>query len=308
MSKHIYYSVDPVRPHIDLYNPACCRMMDLAREQGKTSCYLGNKCFNATVTFTSQGQHYQTTPTARHGNIIKPGGYREVRELSLTGLTAGHRQTVSIYQVHGIWKFPNDTSSGIATEKSFTIPADYFASEPQPTQLRWQWCRTVPQTLSDAIPSLFNVPDDQWLLYPDQVDQTISQAYTAGEISVKINIGVREFLIKFTPDSIYAQQLDPIANKLRLVRRCVMTAEQIQNRLQMTSTINDADQTCAICLDTFQQTPYAPTITLPCGHVYHGMCIQSVADTNKPCCYCRAEVNWESVMSMFGGTVGNTTR
>ena len=279
-------------------------MMDTAREQDNTSCYLGNLCFNATVTFSDQNRHYQTTPAARHGSVVKPGGYREVRELDISELEPGSQHTLMVYQVYGNWRFVTDTASGIATEIGFTIPAEYFQTDSSERSLRWQWCRTIPQTLGTDIPTLFNVPDDQWLLYPDDVEQAISEAHQAGEITVKIAIGVREFLIRFQPDSIYAQQLDPVANKIRLVRRCPMTSEEISTKSQQTSNVSDATQTCAICLDTFESTPHAPVVELPCGHTYHGMCIQGVADTDRPCCYCRAEVDWEEVMRKHGCTVG----
>jgi len=280
-------------------------MLDTAREKGYSSCYLGNLCFNSTVKFSDDGMHYQTTTAARHCSVAKPCGYRQVRQLDLSELEPGYKHSIVVYQVNGNWRFVTQPCSGIATDVKFTIPDEYFQMESSERSLRWQWCRTIPQTLGTEIPTLFNVPDDQWLLYPDDVEQVISEAHLAGEISVKIAIGVREFLISFKPDSIYAQQLDPVANKIRFVRRCPMTAEEIDTHSQQTLTIGDASQTCAICLDTFLSTPHAPVIELPCGHTYHGMCIQGVADMDRPCCYCRADVDWGEVMSNHGGTVGS---
>lgn len=300
----IYYSSDPIHPNVDLYSPECCRLIDQARLRGETRCYLGNRCFNATVRLAENGCHSQTTPAARHGSISKPGGYREVRELNLSEIQAGDTHTVHVYQAGGVWRFPSTTASGIAVPITITISQDYFeeASSMSTPTLRWQWCQIIPQTLDSTIPTLFNVPETAWLLYPDEIDTQITTASQAGEISTKIQIGVREFLIEFYPDSVYAKQVDPVANKVRLVRRSPLTTEQLHQKLTRSAQLLDPSLTCSICLDTFHATPHAPTVTLPCGHTYHGMCVQTIADTNKPCAYCRSEVDWESIMKQHGGT------
>eukprot|EP00439_Symbiodinium_sp_Y106_P018165 s863_g2.t1 len=56
-----------------------------------------------------------------------------------------------------------------------------------------------------------------------------------------------------------------------------------------------ADQDCAICAESFADTPTLPVVELPCQHRFHGACVQDLKDRRKTCPICRAEVDWRVV-------------
>ena len=47
---------------------------------------------------------------------------------------------------------------------------------------------------------------------------------------------------------------------------------------------------CPICLEILDDTP---TITLPCGHIYHDQCLLDWFEHNMTCPICRATFKWK---------------
>jgi len=159
----------------------------------------------------------------------------------------------------------------------------------------WEWCRTL-----DYDPA--SVAADMWGNYGDEQDAVIEAAYRAGAPNVQISVGIRNYEIQFRGAS-GGRQEDKAMRKRRLIRRRAVTKEQRATSLEgPTAETNEnpelADQECAICCIPFAETAAVPVVRLPeCGHVFHGACIQHIADRQGTCPFCRAQVDWVTALT-----------
>jgi hypothetical protein len=311
-SVRVYYSIDPTRGTIDVYPKRFCKMINAAIHESSGKCkgeiYLGPQFFDATVhwnhtegaRWSGEGPKlYQTTPGGSIAGSWKNSGMRDVwvKDFEM----GGSRQLChEVQRVNYEWtgfidaRLPDDdpTQRTATTE----VPEEHFVfddgEEPVP---RWQWCKRTNETM-DLIPweerptgrsTIFNVLEKDWGFYTDEVDQEIQAAHAAEEPHVDVVLCSRQYRIMFQKKSIYAKQIDPIMRKERVARLVFMKPTVIQERMAGEACNLSDDQVCPICLLQFKDTPTIQVFALPCGHQFHGMCIQNVADQNQKCPYCR---------------------
>jgi hypothetical protein len=359
----VFYSIDPTRGTIDVYPKRFCRVINDAindsRGKSKGEVYLGQQFFDATVHWNhTEGVRwngdgprlYQTTPGGNVAGSWKSSGMRDVwvKDFEL----GGSRELVhQVQRVNYEWTgfIDQKLHEGEPTQRTATaqVPEEHFASDDDEEFLpRWQWCKRTNETMN-LIPweerttgraSIFNVLEKDWGFYTDEVDQQIQAAHAAGEPHVDVVLCSRQYRIMFEPNSIYAKQVDPIMRKERVARLVYMKPSVIQQRMAGEACIMSDDQVCPICLLQFRDTPTIQAFALPCGHQFHGMCIQNEADKNHKCPYCRfdlivpfcplkfyilislnkilcslicairSEVDWASLFATYGNSVGNSSR
>merc|ERR1740139_2073657 len=122
--------------------------------------------------------------------------------------------------------------------------------------------------------------------------------------SMPVSIGIRSYELIFeTPEG--GRQVDHAMKKRRFVRRRLVTPKEQVEMLK--SAASDevvalspelADMECAICADSFKDTPTVHVVKLaPCGHCFHGACVQHLADRRGTCPFCRGEVDWQAALA-----------
>ena len=57
------------------------------------------------------------------------------------------------------------------------------------------------------------------------------------------------------------------------------------------------DFCCAICMASFGSS--CDIVTIPCGHVFHELCIKKWHNTQKNCSQCRQECKSEEIFRLF---------
>eukprot|EP00929_Paragymnodinium_shiwhaense_P000932 TRINITY_DN101129_c0_g1_i1.p1 TRINITY_DN101129_c0_g1~~TRINITY_DN101129_c0_g1_i1.p1 ORF type:complete len:439 (-),score=66.97 TRINITY_DN101129_c0_g1_i1:287-1603(-) len=164
----------------------------------------------------------------------------------------------------------------------------------------WEWCR-LPE-----IPDRHNVPGEMWGLYAAEQNDDIEAAFSSLRASVEVEIGIRKYEIIFDGDgSAFAKQVDHQLKKRRYVRRRAVTLQEKQTALEQAAAEDVgsldpelAEMECAICCTPFKETPTVPIVKLPpCGHCFHGACVQHLADKRSPCPFCRGEVYWSQALA-----------
>jgi hypothetical protein len=308
----VYYSIDPTRGSIDVYPKRFSQKINDAinESRGKSggSIYLGKQFFDATVHWDvteatrcigSGPQLYQTTPGCNVGGSYKSSGMRDVWVKDFE--VCGSRELChEVQRVNYEWtgliteRLPEDDPTQFMA--TTVVPDEHFVVDDGEELLpRWQWCKRTNETL-DLVPweerttgraSIFNVLEKEWGFYTDEVDQQIQAAHAAEEPHVDVVLCSRQYRIMFQKGSIYAKQVDPIMRKERVARLVYMKPSAVQQRMVGESCTLSDDEVCPICLLQFRDTPTIQIFALPCGHQFHGMCIQNEADKNHKCPYCR---------------------
>eukprot|EP00927_Polykrikos_kofoidii_P066286 TRINITY_DN61914_c0_g1_i1.p1 TRINITY_DN61914_c0_g1~~TRINITY_DN61914_c0_g1_i1.p1 ORF type:complete len:403 (+),score=64.06 TRINITY_DN61914_c0_g1_i1:120-1328(+) len=157
----------------------------------------------------------------------------------------------------------------------------------------WEWCRLVGSVDTST------VPPEMWGHYTEEQNNEIEASFRALKPSIAVSIGIRSYEIIFeSPEG--GKQVDHGLKKRRPVRRLLVAEARRQAVLEEASraeveTLGEdiADMECAICCTTFKESPTVPVVKLPpCGHYFHGACVQHLADKRSPCPLCREEVNW----------------
>lgn len=89
----------------------------------------------------------------------------------------------------------------------------------------WQWCKGIIEKQGD----LMKLSDDWWEPYLFeqnlQIEDAFSNNKTRTNITLPINNTMRQ--IEFIRDSIFAKQKDEINNKQRLIRRKIVTIQEL---------------------------------------------------------------------------------
>jgi len=163
----------------------------------------------------------------------------------------------------------------------------------------WEWCR-LPEVDEDV----HGVPDEMWGVYSEEQNTDIEAAFRQLELSIAVCVGIRSFQILFDRSD-GGKQVDTAMKKRRFVRRRLVAPEEKLRMLQAAAEDEAAalspelaDMECAICCTGFAETPSIPVVKLsPCGHCFHGACVQHLADRRKECPFCRAEVDWRNTLA-----------
>ena len=363
-SVRVFYSVDPTRGTLDVYPRRFCAMINEAinesRGKKKGEIYLGKQFFDATVIWNhSEGARYngdgpklyQTTPGSSVGGSWKSSGMRDVwvKDFDVSGARDLCHEVQRVnYEWTGFISERLPEGDPLQRMATTVVPEEHFVFDAEEEFLpRWQWCKRTNETMN-LIPweerttgrsSIFNVLEKDWGFYTEEVDQQIQAAHAAGEPHVDVVLCSRQYRIIFEKDSIYAKQVDPIMRKERVARLVYMKPSVVQQRMAGEACNLPDGEVCPICLLEFRETPTIQVIALPCGHQFHGMCIQNEADKNHKCPYCRyffdsspvfsflssalslfplisdstcdvirSEVDWASLFATYGNSVGNTSR
>lgn len=155
----------------------------------------------------------------------------------------------------------------------------------------WEWCQLAGNAGEDA-------PDEMWGIYAEDQDKTIEQAFRDGKPSIAVSVGIRSYEVVFDGAS-GGKQIDHALKKKRWVRRRLVSPRERDAAFKEASAAAEAETAdleeceCAICCTGFRETPSMPVVRLPgCGHVFHGACVQHLADKKGLCPFCRAEVDW----------------
>lgn len=249
----VWLSVDPVRRKVDFYpKPIAERIEKSFNEQSGNiirgipiTCVLGQDFFNATVHFKNDGNYYQTTPGFSLGRAgYKQPGYRSVRRIPVPD-----NKTIQVFtkQIHGELRI---TNTEIDSEKTFNekvhdeciIKGDFIVNlhkitawkpenlDPKDSDLEknvviWQWCRGVQEKQGD----LMKLSDDWWEPYLYEQNLEIENAFSNNKTSTTIILPINntERKIQFIENSIFAKQKDVVNNNQRLIRRKIVTIQEL---------------------------------------------------------------------------------
>jgi len=249
----VWLSVDPVRRKVDFYPKLIAEKIEKSfNEQHDsikigvpTTCILGADFFNATIHFNKDGNYYQTTPGFSLGRAgFKQPGYRSVRRMPVPD-----NKTIQVFtkQIHRELRI---TNTEIDSEKTFNekvpdeciIKGDFIVNQhkitawkpenldPKDSDLEtnvviWQWCKGVTEKQGD----LMKLSDDWWEPYLYEQNIQIENAFSNNRKNTTIILPINntERQIQFIENSVFAKQKDVINNKQRLVRRKIVTIQEL---------------------------------------------------------------------------------
>jgi len=331
----VWVSIDPRTGELSLYPPAAVFALEQAHRSGRRQVSLhglglGPVYERLSVDLGDESSVHNETPVQKRAG----GGKRDVRRIVLEP-DAPREICVHVFRDRG-WRIAAEAAPGVTEERVVLLTTlaalpSSTASKPKPeflgtfrhptdedlqerkTQLSvldedglvglWEWCRAA-QVHEGISP-------DMWSVYSPEHNDKVETAFRAGETKVLIEVGIRKYEVMFEGSSFGGRQVDTQHKKRRYVRRRAMTSSQREAVLQsaelaLSNAVAEdpslADAECVICADSFADTPALPVVQLPCGHRFHGACVQGLADKRKTCPCCRAEVNWRAVRSGYAPT------
>lgn len=266
----IYISLEPTHGiYADCYTSACQTLIRHAVDTGRSQCHLGTKCFNATIHFYRTGiPILQRTPSISS----KPAGRRSVKAVSCAD------SEVEVYLIPqfgwSLYQTPN-----YILKKTVNIKKESGDEVPF-----WQWCNET---------DLQKATDLSWMNYCNREQEVIELAFQDNKETINIVVGVTQLSIKFSANSTFHRQIRVLNNgdtRQRWVRRVLLSpASTLEIETHLRSQCND--DTCAICLNDFNEEPLNPTRKLQCEHVFHALCIQMLLDRNENRCpLCRVTI------------------
>lgn len=249
----VWLSVDPVRQKVDFYPKPISERIEKSFNEQRNSiirghpiiCILGSNFFNATIHFHNTGNFYQTTPGCSMGrNGYKQPGYRSVRRVQVT-----NNKNITIFT-----KLINNelriTNTEIDSDKTFNenIPEEYIIksnlivnpvkitawkpenldvndSDLETNVVIWQWCKGIKEKQGD----LMKLSDDWWEPYLYEQNLQIEDAFSNNRMSTTIILPINntERKIQFIENSVFAKQKDLINKKQRLVRRKIVSIQEL---------------------------------------------------------------------------------
>jgi len=158
----------------------------------------------------------------------------------------------------------------------------------------WEWCRLAEPADLEALPR------EEWGVYNEEQNTEIEAAFRAGLPAVDLVVGIRSYKVVFE-GPVYSRQEDRGLKKRRFVRRRVVDAVERDMALSAVAAAGNnlaavatTSGECAICCTAFSETLAMPVLKLPaCGHLFHGACVQQLADSRGDCPLCRSSVDWK---------------
>lgn len=248
----VWLSVDPVRKKVDFYPKLIAERIeksfneqsDNIIKENSAKCFLGNDFFNATVHFKKDGYFYQTTPGFSMGRAgYKQPGYRSVRRVQVPD-----NKNIKIFTKH-IYSELRIINSEIDSDKIFhenvsdeyIIKSNFILNQHEilawkPENLNstcsdlktnvviWQWCKGVPEKQGD----LMKLGEEWWEPYLYEQNLQIENAFLNNKKNTIITLpNNNEKKIEFIENSVFAKQKDIINFKQRLVRRKIVTIQEL---------------------------------------------------------------------------------
>lgn len=243
MAFYLWISVDPVRGKIDIYPKHIALLIEEDFKKNKVNCVLGDKFFNATIYFASDGKFHQTTPGISMGRMgIKKPGFRTVKRVYMLNpdnntlyvpVKLHHRECRIDYH-------PIEDARVI----SCTIPEEdkIYVSETIPVihekmtcwngedlnnnndkdVIVWQWCKKTNQNIT-------TLNDSDWMPYLVNDNKMIEEAFENNHNSIEIRLFDNTIrTIQFVQNNIYGFQMDYINNKKRVIRRVIIKISKLK--------------------------------------------------------------------------------
>lgn len=267
----VWVSIDPVRRKIDFYPRAIASRIEKKYKERNVNesscCILGKDFFNSTIHFHHSGSCYQTTPGMSMGRAgFKQPGYRSVKRINIS--QGDEYIEVFSKKVQGEWRLalnqidsdikfnePIDKNSIISTDLIENINNEYENWNPedlnindsdnlQDTRIVWQWCRGVPEKQGN----LMLLSDKWWSPYLYPQNKIIEEGFKNNNSEIKITIPFdnSERIIEINQSSCFGYQKDEENNKIRLIRRKIVTILELQ---EMIKNINNIDPSINILQD-----------------------------------------------------------
>jgi hypothetical protein len=237
-------------------------------------------CFNAVVHFSRDGgQHHQMTPAVG----TKPPGFRSV-------LRGEHGQVATLYwwEESRLWRLerPPDGAQATFHFQEVTIEPPVQG----PDEFTWQWCDLVGRAAGDA-------REINWHPYAAEHGADIEAAWQAKR-TLELSIGLTTYQIGGWQGT-YGTQKNLTTNLERQVRRGRFTV--------LSAVPSDyIEESCALCTESFADTPEWPIRRTPCNHAFHWTCLQHLLRQRSGplrCPMCRGSLAGMSA----GGTDGGAT-
>lgn len=209
----VWISLNPRDCSVDVYPLKVQQQIEEAKQNSLEIVQLGPDFYNAAVVLT--GRPYQKT--AR--------GSRPVLRIALDA--ASKEVKVYCLQTNHGWRFGRKAETGaeerkVALEEGQMLDMKTLLSEPL-----WEWCRRAQVTVPESV----RLPVDDWGIYTAEQNKEIEKAFQSHEPQAEIVVGDRNYQVVFGPELDFARQVDPVAEKKRLVRRLLVTRETFEARM-----------------------------------------------------------------------------
>lgn len=210
------------------------------------NCVLGSDFFNSTVHFKNNN-FYQTTPAISYGRGgFKQPGYRSVSRLNIP---ENKKIKIFIGQEHNEWRIVNSQDESISSIEE-TVPNNVIIqSNVQSTEnvsvwnpedinidnlndsinnkniIVWQWCFGIKEKNGN----LMRLSNKWWIPYLYEQNRQIEEAFknNQSETIITLSFNNSKRTIFFNNQSMFAKQKDIENNKIRLVRRTIISISDL---------------------------------------------------------------------------------
>ena len=253
MNNYVWLSLDPVRKKIDFYPKIIAARLEDSYIKNKEShntanCILGKDFFNATVHFHISGLFYQTTPEQSLGRAgFKSPGYRSVLRYPIFNLD----ENIIVYakKIRSDWRITNQEfdsefkfiekipidniiNSNLKYEfiSNYWNPEDLLSDDIYKNVVIWEWCKSTSK-------NILHLSENYWTPYLYENNKLIEQSFQNNQaIIIKIN-GTEERKIEFTYNSCYGLQKSFNNDKIRNIRRRIITIFELKNLIKNIGTL-----------------------------------------------------------------------
>ena len=233
---------------------------------------LGPSCFNALVHLdVCGGEHHQTTPAR---------GEKAVGHRSVTYVPEG-TDAITVYKVAGLWVL--HTRGRPYTSTLVQAPPEV------PSEIQWEWSIQV---------DLRHARENDWIPFCEDASTALEAVWSrvqssATAESLSVATGQSTKIVLIEPRSVFFKHRDAYTNNRRWVRRSCRTLAECREKKNAMETRAQgfSDDSCAICTETFIETPHWPVVKTACGHPFHACCLQECkARGEARCPLCRADI------------------
>jgi hypothetical protein len=261
----VWLSVDPVRRKVDFYPKEIAKRIEkvyqdyyILQNKIEPICVLGKDFFNATINLNNRHSFNQTTPGFSMGRAgYKQPGFRSIRRRIVP-----EDKTIEVFSFsyNGEWRI---TDNVVGSEIKFTeiIPNNSiltlndlidqeFLTYWNPEDLKiikesqqlsehtillnkniivWQWCFGVKEKQGDLI----KLDDKWWIPYLYEQNKQIEEAFNNKESTIiQLPFDESERKIVFNNNSCFGWQKDLTENKVRIIRRTIITIAKLIELLE----------------------------------------------------------------------------
>jgi hypothetical protein len=248
-----WISIDPILGEPKTYPES--NLIETEFQNGKETIFLETFC--RTIHFKEP--YTQTTP--RIG--AKPKGIRSVVRCNLG-------EQVIVY----LW--PN--SRWYSTQPRDIKEIKYIIiQEAENIPETWQWCDRDYDNTKYAL-------ERNWHNFSGEISNQIEET-SKHRGSMTITIGLTPYVLSDFNGS-YGIQTNSVTGMTRAIRRGIskFVGKELSENLQ--------DESCALCMEDFKDTPHVPLRTTSCNHTFHWTCLNNYKSREScpRCPMCRASI------------------